>query len=130
MEWMLVTRKAQVLFATTINPDSFDVVTENGASATSLSSRGALVLTETDFKPEMIPINLHYPVYDYDSLTYKTEAKRLGMKRLVSFNQKHHSFILEEEFTPTDSTLEPETTTLASSSDDLTVASYFLYQPE
>ena len=124
LEGMLV--KAQNVLA--VSPTNrfgeiFGVV-DLGVDATGISDRGTLNISPDDLNPEKIQIDEDSGVFDFDFPVVDTGAQLGDVTGVVSYSFGNFEIIPTQEFTVTESTLQPETTTITSRGDRLTVASY------
>jgi uncharacterized protein len=110
--------RVQVQDAIAISPtNSFGEIftlANGGADATGVSERGTINISPGDFNPERIQIQI-----DPDLLAGFTAEVNIG-DRLGNVT----GVVATEAFTPTDGELQPETTNLVGTADQLTVATY------
>ena len=124
LEGMRVTAQNTVAVAPTNRFGEIFTVVDLGANATGISERGTLNISPDDFNPEKVQIDADGGVFDFDFPEVDTGAVLGDVTGVVSYGFGNFEIIPTQEFTATDSILEPETTTIAPGEDTLVVASY------
>ena len=124
LEAMRVTAQDTLAVAPTNRFGEIFTVVDRGASATGLSDRGTLNISPDDFNPEKVQIDEDSGVFDLDFPEVDTGALLGDVTGVVSYNFGNFEVIPTEEFSVTESDLEPEVSTITSIVDKLTVASY------
>ena len=123
LEAMRVTAQDTLAVAPTNRFGEIFTVVDRGASATGLSDRGTLNISPNDFNPEKVQIDEDSGVFDLDFPEVDTGALLGDVTGVVSYSFGNFEVIPTEEFTVTESDLEPEVSTITSGN-KLTVASY------
>ncbi|MGF1478498.1 MAG: choice-of-anchor I family protein [Cyanophyceae cyanobacterium] len=98
-------------------------VANNGDSATGLSDRGTINIGPNDFNPERIQVDDDSTVSPQDTPLVDVGAELGDVTGVVSYSFGNFEILATEEFEPTPSDLEPETTNIEGNG-ELTVASY------
>lgn len=100
--------------------------TNNGPVPTSgLSARGTMNISSTDFNPERIQIDDDNGILPGFTTPQVTVGARLGnVTGVVSYNFGNFEVLPTEAYTPTPSTLTPETTTLTTLAKRLNIATF------
>ena len=124
LEAMRVTAQDTLAVAPTNRFGEIFTVVDRGASATGLSDRGTLNISPNDFNPEKVQIDEDSGVFDFDFPEVDTGALLGDVTGVVSYSFGNFEVIPTEEFTVTESDLEPEVSTVTSGENKLTVASY------
>ncbi|MEM6752758.1 MAG: endonuclease/exonuclease/phosphatase family protein, partial [Cyanobacteria bacterium P01_C01_bin.38] len=125
LEGMLVTAQDAVAIAPTNRFGEIFTVVDDGAGATGLSDRGTLNISPDDFNPEKVQIDEDSDILPGFEIPEVNVGAQLGnVTGVVGYGFGNFEIYPTEEFTVTDSTLEPETTNLEGGADKLTVASY------
>lgn len=100
-------------------------VVDNGASATGLSDRGTLNISPDDFNPERIQIDEDTGILPGFELPLVDTGASLGdVTGVISYDFGNFQIQPTETFTATNSDLQPETSPLTPTADQLAVASY------
>jgi predicted extracellular nuclease len=124
LEGMRVTIEAPLVVTNTNARGETYVVASGGVGATGISARGAITISDGDYNPEKIQIdaNSMFPGYTGGH----TQGDILGnVTGVMSYSFGSYEVLVTEAVTITrDETLQPETTTLQSGRDHLTVASF------
>ncbi len=125
LEAMRVTAQDAVAVAPTNRFGEIFTVVDNGENATGISERGTLNISPDDFNPEKVQIDEDsdiLPGFDFPEVNVGAE---LGdVTGVVGYGFGNFEIYPTQEFTVTDSTIQPETTNLMGGADKLTVASY------
>ena len=124
LEGMLVTAQNVVAVSPTNRFGEIFGVVDLGADATGISDRGTLNISPDDLNPEKVQIDEDSGVFDFDFPEVDTGAQLGNVTGVVSYSFGNFEIIPTQAFTVTESTLQPETTTITSGGDRLTVASY------
>ena len=125
LEGMLVTAKDAVAVAPTNRFGEIFTVVDNGAGATGISDRGTLNISPDDFNPEKVQIDEDSGILPGFDIPQVNVGARLGdVTGVVGYGFGNFEIYPTQNFTVTDSTIQPETTNLMSGADKLTVASY------
>ena len=125
LEGMLVTAKDAVAIAPTNRFGEIFTVVNSGENATGISDRGTLNISPDDFNPEKVQIDEDSDILPgFDIPEVNVGAKLGDVTGVVGYGFGNFEIYPTEEFTVTPSTLQPETTTIESGADKLTVASY------
>ncbi|VEP12805.1 conserved hypothetical protein [Hyella patelloides LEGE 07179] len=124
LEGMRVTAQDTVAVEPTNRFGEIFTVVDGGANATGISERGTLNISPDDFNPEKVQIDGDSGVFDFDIPEVDTGAALGDVTGVVSYGFGNFEIIPTEEFTVTDSTLQPEVSSITSGDDQLTVASY------
>ena len=116
-------------FLATSNTNGFGEifgVVDNGADATGISDRGTLNISPDDFNPEKVQIDVNESLTPGFSIPSVDTGAQLGdVTGVVTYGFGNFEIQPTEEFSvTTPSTLQPETTQVEGSSDQLTVATY------
>ncbi|WP_282169029.1 endonuclease/exonuclease/phosphatase family protein [Ruegeria atlantica] len=101
-------------------------VADQGSGATGLSERGTLNISPDDFNPEKIQIDEDSGIFDFDFPTVNVGDHLGDVTGVVGYSFGNYEILPTEDFTPNiqSAGLEQETTTLAGSSNELTIATY------
>ncbi|MDR9405119.1 MAG: endonuclease/exonuclease/phosphatase family protein, partial [Halothece sp. Uz-M2-17] len=125
LEAMQVTVNDAVAVGPTNRFGEIFTVTDNGENATGISDRATLNISPDDFNPEKVQINENrdlLPNFEFPQVNVGAE---LGdVTGVIGYSFGNFEVYPTEEFSPTASDLEPETTTIETGGDRLTVASY------
>ena len=125
LEGMLVTAKDTVAIAPTNRFGEIFTVVNSGENATGISDRGTLNISPDDFNPEKVQIDEDSDILPgFDIPEVNVGAKLGDVTGVVGYGFGNFEIYPTEEFTVTPSTITPETTTIESGADKLTVASY------
>ncbi|NJK64378.1 MAG: hypothetical protein HC921_18305 [Synechococcaceae cyanobacterium SM2_3_1] len=123
---MLVTAESPLaITGTAVEFGEIFTVVNSGASATTLNSRGVLPITTEDFHPEKVQIQRQtniLPSFSFPEVN--TGATLSNVTGVVSYAFGNYEILPTEEFTASNSSLTPETTTLNGGSDQLLIATY------
>ena len=95
-----------------------------GSSPTGLSDRGTLNIGPDDFNPERIQIDPDSAISPAAAIALDVGDTLSDVTGVVGYAFGNYEVIPTETFTVTEGTLEPETSTLAPTANQLTVASY------
>ena len=99
---------------------------DNGVDATGVNDRGGITIRPEDFNPERIQIQLDRDLLPDFSAPVNVGAALGDVTGVVGYSFGNFEVLATEEFSPTASDLEPETSNLVGTDDQLTVASYNL----
>lgn len=100
-------------------------VADNGANATGLSSRGTINISPEDFNPERIQIQFDSGILPNFEVEVDAGAQLGDVTGVVGYNFGNFEVNVTEPFAPiANSNLQPETSNLTGTDDQLTVASY------
>jgi uncharacterized protein len=124
LEGMRVTASDTVAVAATNSFGEIFTVVDNGVNATGISNRGTLNISQNDFNPEKVQIDPDSGVFDFDLPQVATGAQLGDITGVVSYNFGNFEIIPTQAFTATNSTLQPEVTTIRPGNEQLTIASY------
>ena len=126
LEAMRVTAQDLVAVSGTNRFGEIFTVADNGAGATGISDRGTLNISPDDFNPEKIQIDEDTGILPSFDLPQVDVGARLGdVTGVISYDFGNFQIQPTEAFSVVDdSALEPETTTLTGSDNQLTIASY------
>ena len=125
LEGMLVTAKDAVAVAPINQFGEIFTVVDNGDNATGLSDRGTLNISPDDFNPERVQINPNFDIFPELNIPDVNVGAKLGnVTGVVGYSFGNFEINPTQQFTVTDSTIQPETTSLMGGADKLTVASY------
>ncbi len=125
LEGMRVTAKDAVAVAPTNRFGEIFTVVDNGENATGLSERGTLNISPDDFNPEKVQIDEDSDILPGFDIPEVNVGAELGdVTGVVGYGFGNFEIYPTQEFTVTDSTIQPETTNLMGGADKLTVASY------
>ncbi len=125
LEGMLVTATDLVAIAPTTRFGEIFAVSDGGDDATGLSERGTLNIAPDDFNPEKIQIDTDSTISGFSVPQVDAGASLGDVTGVVSYSFGNFEIIPTEAFVPVEaSTLTPETTTVAGSDNQLTIASY------
>lgn len=126
LEGMLVTAQdVQAVAGTNQFGEIFGVV-DQGAGASGISDRGTLNISPDDFNPEKIQIDQDSGVFDF-SFPDVSAGDLLGdVTGVVNYSFGNFEIIPTVDFTPNivSAGLQPETTSLIGTADQLTIATY------
>lgn len=95
-----------------------------GTTPTGLSDRGTINISPDDFNPERIQIDDDFTLSPQATPLVNTGDTLGDVTGVVSYSFGNYEVLATELFTPTAGGLQPESTTLAGSDSQLTVASY------
>lgn len=122
MEGMLVTAPQPVAVSGTSGFGELFVVVDGGEGATGLSDRGTLNISPDDFNPEKVQIDWDFSL---DAVDVNTGAVLEDVTGVVSYDFGYFQINPTEQIVVAEpSLLEPETTSLTGSENQLTIASY------
>ena len=125
LEAMRVTVNDAVAVGPTNRFGEIFTVVDNGEEASGISDRATLNISPDDFNPEKVQIDFDddlLPNFDFPQVNVGTQ---LGdVTGVISYDFGNFQVNPTAEFTPTASDLQPETTTIETDEDRLTVASY------
>jgi len=125
LEGMLVTATDLVAIAPTTRFGEIFAVSDGGDDATGLSERGTLNIAPDDFNPEKIQIDTDSTISGFSVPQVDAGASLGDVTGVVSYSFGNFEIIPTEAFVPVEaSTLTPETTAVAGSDNQLTIASY------
>ena len=124
LEGMRVTAQDTVAVAPTNRFGEIFTVLNGGINATGISDRGTLNISPDDFNPEKVQIDADSGVFNFELPNVDTGAALGNVTGVVSYGFGNFEIIPTEAFTATDSTIEPEVTTITPAADRLTIASY------
>ncbi len=126
LEGMRVTAKNLVAVSGTNRFGEIFAVVDNGANATGISDRGTLNISPDDFNPEKIQIDEDSGVFDFAFPNVNTGDLLGDVTGVVSYSFGNFEILPTEDFTGNiqSANLQPESTTLGSTTDQLTVVSY------
>ncbi|MEB3220005.1 MAG: choice-of-anchor I family protein, partial [Nostocales cyanobacterium 94392] len=125
LEAMLVTAKDAVAVAGTNGFGEIFAVVDDGTGATGISQRGTLNISPDDFNPERVQINQDTGILPGFTLPQVDVGANLGdVTGVVGYGFGNFEIYPTQSFTGTPATIQPETTTIESDADKLTVASY------
>ncbi len=125
LEAMRVTAQDTVAVAPTNRFGEIFTVVDNGASATGLSDRGTLNISPDDFNPEKVQINEDSGIFDFAFPDVNTGASLGDVTGVVSYSFGNFEILPTEVFSANQpSTLQPESTTLDGTGNQLTIATY------
>jgi predicted extracellular nuclease len=121
LEGMRVTLDAPQVVSNTNRYGETDVVLSHGVNSTGLSERGALVIGEGDYNPEMIQIDDRYVAQPNLSVGDRIAS----ITGILNYSFNHYELLATEAATVTrDVTLTEEVTALSGDANHLTVATY------
>lgn len=126
LEAMRVTAQNAVAIAPTNRFGEIFTVVDNGSNATGISNRGTLNISPDDFNPEKVQIDEDSGVFDFDFPTVDTGDSLGDVTGVISYSFGNFEILPTEDFTSniTSANLQPEVSSIAGTSDQLTVASY------
>ncbi len=124
LEGMRVTINDALAVSPTNRFGEIYTVANNGANATGLSDRGTINIAAHDFNPEQIQIQFDSGIFTGTTPQVNVGAQLGNVTGVIGYNFGNYEINVTETFTVVDSTLQPEITTLTSTEDRLTVASY------
>ncbi|MEM8588344.1 MAG: endonuclease/exonuclease/phosphatase family protein [Pseudomonadota bacterium] len=125
LEGMLVTATDLVAIAPTTRFGEIFAVSDGGDDATGLSERGTLNIAPDDFNPEKIQIDTDGAISGFSVPQVDAGASLGDVTGVVSYSFGNFEIIPTEALVAVEaSTLTPETTTVAGSDNQLTIASY------
>jgi predicted extracellular nuclease len=125
LEAMRVTAQDPVAVAPTNRFGEIFTVVDNGASATGLSDRGTLNISPDDFNPEKVQIDEDTGIFDFDLPNVDAGASLGDVTGVVSYSFGNFEILPTEAFgVEQSSTLQPESTALDGTADQLTLATY------
>ena len=125
LEAMRVTAQDTVAVAPTNGFGEIFTVVDNGASATGLSDRGTLNISPDDFNPEKVQIDQDTGIFDFDLPDVNTGALLGDVTGVVSYNFGNFEILPTQAFSANQpSTLQPESTILDGTGNQLTIATY------
>ena len=101
-------------------------VADQGSGATGLSERGTLNISPDDFNPEKIQIDEDSGIFNFDFPTVNVGDQLGDVTGVVGYSFGNYEILPTEDFTPNivSAGLQPETTDLAGSANELTIATY------
>ncbi|MEJ8560076.1 endonuclease/exonuclease/phosphatase family protein [Yoonia sp. GPGPB17] len=122
LEGMLVTAPQPVAVSGTSGFGELFVVVDGGEGATGLSERGTLNISPDDFNPEKVQIDWDFGL---DAVDVNTGATLEDVTGVVSYDFGNFQINPTDQIVVVEpSLLEPESTSLAGSENQLTIASY------
>ncbi|NBD32006.1 MAG: nuclease, partial [Cyanobacteria bacterium] len=128
LEGMLVTAQAAVAVGPTNRFGEIFTVVNNGSEATGISDRGTLNISPDDFNPEKVQIDFEsdlLPDFDFPQVNV---GDQLGdITGVISYDFGNFQIQPTEPFSVTPANLEPEITTIAAGDQNLTVATYNVF---
>ena len=124
LEGMRVTINDALAVSPTNGFGEIYTVANNGADATGLSDRGTINIAANDFNPEQIKIQFDSGIFAGTTPQVNVGAQLGDVTGVVGYNFGNYEINVTETFTVVESTLQPEVTTLISTEDRLTVATY------
>ncbi len=126
LEGMRVTAKNLVAVSGTNRFGEIFAVVDNGTNATGISDRGTLNISPDDFNPEKIQIDEDSGIFDFAFPNVNTGDLLGDVTGVVSYSFGNFEILPTEDFTGNiqSGNLQPESTTLGSTTDQLTVVSY------
>ena len=124
LEGMRVTINDALAVSPTNGFGEIYTVANNGADATGLSDRGTINISPDDFNPEQIQIQFDSGIFAGTTPQVNVGAQLGDVAGVVGYNFGNYEINVTETFTVVESTLQPEVTTLISTEDRLTVATY------
>ncbi len=125
LEGMLVSAKDAVAVAPINQFGEIFTVVDNGDNATGLSQRGTLNISPDDFNAERVQINPNFDIFPLLDIPDVNVGAKLGdVTGVVGYSFGNFEINPTQQFTVTDSTIQPETTSLEGGAKKLTVASY------
>ncbi|HAX86948.1 MAG TPA: endonuclease, partial [Cyanobacteria bacterium UBA11370] len=120
--------RVQVQDAVAVSPTNrfgeIFTLADQGINATGVSDRGTINISPDDFNPERIQIQIDRDLLPGFSPQVNVGTQLGDITGVVSYNFGNFEVVATEEFTPTPSNLEPEITTLVSTADQITIASF------
>ena len=141
VEGMLVTAQNTQAVGPTNSFNEIFTVVDNGNNATGISDRGTLNISEDDFNPEKVQIDFERDFLpDFEQRLEQAPSVEEGVisnfpqvnvgaelgdvTGVVSYDFGNFQIQPTQEFTPTSSNIEPETSTIEAGGENLTLASY------
>ncbi len=126
LEAMLVTATDLLAVSGTSRFGEIFAVVDNGTSATGISDRGTLNISPDDFNPEKIQIDEDAGIFNFDFPDVNTGDSLGDVTGVVSYGFGNFEILPTEDFTTNiqSENLEPESTNLVGTSEQLTIASY------
>ncbi|ESA36976.1 endonuclease exonuclease phosphatase [Leptolyngbya sp. Heron Island J] len=126
LEGMLVTAQDVKAVAGTNRFGEIFGVVDQGANASGLSQRGTLNISPDDFNPEKIQIDEDSGVFNFDFPDVNVGDLLGDVTGVVNYSFGNFEIIPTVDFTPNivSAGLQPETTSLVGTADQLTIATY------
>lgn len=125
LEGMRVTAQDLVAVAPTNRFGEIFGVVDNGEDATGLSDRGTLNISPDDFNPERIQVDQDTGILPGFEFPLVDVGASLGdVTGVISYDFGNFQIQPTAEFTASDSSLQPETSSLEPNADQLAVSSY------
>jgi predicted extracellular nuclease len=126
VEGMRVTVNDALAVSATNRFGEIFTVADNGANATNLSERGTINIAPDDFNPERIQIQEDTGIFNFDFPNVDVGAQLGDVTGVVSYGFGNFEVLVTEDFTSNiqPSNLQPETSSLIPTRDQLTIASY------
>ena len=125
LEGMRVTAQNAVAVGGTTRFGEIFTVVDGGANATGISDRGTLNISPDDFNPEKVQIDEDTGILpDFEFPTVDVGASLGDVTGVVSYSFGNFEIYPTEPFSVTDSSLTPDTTSIQSGDEQLTIASY------
>ncbi len=126
LEGMLVTATDLVAVAGTNGFGEIFAVVDGGVDATGISERGTINIGPDDFNPERIQIDEDPGIFDFDFPLVNTGDFLGDVTGVIGYSFGNFEILPTEDFTPNivSAGLEPETTELVGTDDELTIATY------
>ncbi|MGK7890938.1 MAG: endonuclease/exonuclease/phosphatase family protein, partial [Leptolyngbyaceae cyanobacterium] len=126
LEGMLVTAEDLVAVSGTNQFDEIFAVVNQGANATGISDRGTLNISPDDFNPEKIQIDEDSGIFDFDFPEVNVGDTLGDVTGVVGYGFGNFEIYPTQDFTANiqSAGLQPDSTSLVGTSDQLTVASY------
>ncbi|MEM9219797.1 MAG: endonuclease/exonuclease/phosphatase family protein [Cyanobacteria bacterium P01_F01_bin.150] len=132
LEGMLVTAEDVVAVAGTTRFGEIFVVANQGATATGISDRGTLPLGPSDFNPEKIQIDEDSGIFNFNFPEVNVGDRLGDVTGVVGYSFGNFEIFPTVDFSSNliAANLQPETTALVGNSEQLTVASYNVFNLE
>lgn len=124
LEGMRVTVNDALAVSPTNEFGEIYTVANNGADATGLSDRGTINISPNDFNPEQIQVQFDSGIFTGTTPQVDVGAQLGDVTGVIGYNFGNYEVNVTEAFTAVESTLQPEVTTLTSTEDRLTVATF------
>jgi uncharacterized protein len=124
LEGMRVTVPNPLAIAPTNEFGEIFTVVDLGVNATGISNRGTLNISPNDFNPEKVQIDSDSGVFEFELPQIATGTQLEDVTGVISYNFGNFEIIPTQAFSATNSSLEPEISTIRADSEQLTIASY------
>lgn len=124
LESMRVIVKDALVIAPTNRDREIYVVPNQGAGATGISSRGTLTISDGDFNPEKIQVDVNSNVFSFSVPNAQVGDTIPEVVGVISYRSGQYEIIPTEPFSVVPGTLQPAVTSVLKTPENIAVASY------